>query len=94
MADYRIVCRNLSEDESHIIKVGLINPGGSPDKADFGATPKEVNTMIKNGHTCYFTTKDGKRAEVTRYGDNYISTDADDTIENNLRHLIKCGSFS
>ena len=94
MTDYRIVCRTLSDDESHIEQVGLINPDGDPKNADFSATPKEVNTMIGNDDTCYFTTEDGQRAEVTQHGDDYISTTADGTIENNLRHLRECRGFS
>ena len=34
MTDYRIVCKNLSDDQSRILRVGLIRPGGNPKKAE------------------------------------------------------------
>ena len=94
MTDYRIVCKNLSSDESHIVRVGLIKPNGDPDKADFSKTPKQVNQMIENGDRCFFTLEGGKEAEVTQFGDDFITTKADGTIKNNLRNLRTCRGFS
>ena len=94
MTDYRIVCRNLSDSESRIVKLGLIKPGGDPKKADFPATPKEVNTLIEKGDRCFFTMENGKEVEVEQFGDDFIRTKADGTVKNNLRHLRKCNPFS
>ena len=94
MTDYRIVCKNLSDNESRIIRIGLIKPGGNPSKADFSATPKEVNNMIESGNRCFFTMEGGKEAEVDQFGDDFIRTKADGTVKNNLRHLRNCNPFS
>jgi len=94
MTDYRIVCKNLSDDESRILRVGLIKPGGNPKKADFSATPKKVNDMIGNGDRCFFTIEGGKETEVEQFGDDFIRTKADGTVKNNLRHLRNCNPFS
>lgn len=94
MTEYRIVCKNLSSDESHIVKVGLIKPNGDPKKADFSKTPKEVNQMIENGDRCFFTLVEGKETEVDQFGDDFIRTKADGTVKNNLRNLRDCRSFN
>jgi len=94
MTDYRIVCKNISSDETHIEKVGLIKPNGDPKQADFIRTPKEVNQMIKDGDKCFFTLESGKDAEVEQFGDDFIRTKADGTLKNNLRHLRDCRSSS
>ena len=90
MVDYRIVCKNLSSDESHIVKVGLIEPNGDPKTADFSKTPKEVNQMIENGNRCFFTLENGREAEVEQFGDDFIKTKADGILKNNLRNLRNC----
>ena len=94
MTDYRIVCKNLSSDESQIVEVGLIKPNGDPKIADFSRTPKEVNQMIEHGDRCFFTLESGKEAEVEQFGDDFIRTKADGTLKNNLRNLRNCRSFN
>lgn len=94
MTEYRIVCKNLSPDESHIEKVGMIRPHGDSNKADLFRTPKEVNKMIENGDRCFFTLEGGKEAEVEQFGDDFIKTKADGTLKNNLRNLRTCRGTS
>ena len=94
MTDYRIVCKNLNSEKTHILKVGLIKPNGDPEKADFSKTPKEVNQMIEDGNRCFFTLESGKDVEVEQFGDDFIRTKADGTLKNNLGYLRNCGSFS
>jgi len=90
MTTYRIVCKKLSTDESHIEKVGLIKSGESPSSATSSATPKEINDMIGNGHTCFITNEAGAEAEVDKFDGNFIRTKPDGIIRNNLRHLRNC----
>ena len=95
MTNYQVVCRTLNNDESHIISVGLIEPGGNPDKADFFQTPKQLNTLLRNNvHRCLYTTANGQTAEILPYGDDFITTTADGTVLNNLRHLRDCRGAS
>lgn len=91
MTDYRIVCKTLTSDGSHIAKVGLIKPGESPSKATSSATPKEINDMISSGSDkCFVTNEAGKEVEVDTFGDDFIRTKPDGEIRNNLRHLRDC----
>ena len=95
MTDYQIVCITLSDDESHISQVGLVERGGDIDSASRFATPQQINDLIgEEEHTCFFTDKNGNEVEVLEYGDRFIRTKADRISENNLRHLRNCNPFS
>lgn len=95
MTNYQVVCRTLSEDESHIVRVGLVEQGGDPTKADLAQTPKQLNILLQTAsNKCFFTTGNGQTAEILPYGDDFITTSADGTVVNNLRHLRKCRRFS
>ena len=89
MTTYRIVCKLLSSDNSHIQTVGITD-NSSSDKATDSATPKKINELIGNGHKCFVTNEDRKQVEVDQFGDDFIRTKADGTIKNNLRHLRDC----
>ena len=88
MTDYRIVCKTLSSDNNHIEKLGLSD--SSSDKANSSATPKEINTLIGNGNRCFVTNEVKTQTEVIQFGEDFITTKADGTIRNNLRHLRDC----
>ena len=91
---YQIVCKKLTSDEGRIEIVGLIEQGESPDKASMSATPKQINTMIDNGHRCFSTNDAGIKVEVDQFEDDFIRTKPDGVIRGNLRHLRNCRSFS
>ena len=89
MSTYRIVCRLISNDQSHIEEVGLTDDM-SKDTANFRKTPSQINDMIANGAQCFVTDEAGKEVEVVQFGDNFITTKPDGIIKNNLLHLRKC----
>lgn len=88
MINYQIVCKTLSSDQSRIQTLGLSDT--TDDRAKSSMTPKEINTLIKNGNRCFVTNEAGTQTEVIQFGDNFITTKADGTIQNNLRHLRDC----
>lgn len=88
MTTYQIVCKELTSDGQRINRVGLAKPPKT--NAEFAATPKEINSMIDNGDTCFFTDEDGARVDVSQFGDDFIRTDPDGKFENNLRHIRDC----
>ena len=83
MTEHNIVCKKLTEDKSKIVVVGLTTPKES--FAKWSATPKEVNEMIKNGDTYFFTDEKGVTAEVEEVGDDFIRTKPDGKIHNILK---------
>ena len=89
MSTYKITCKRLSSDKTHIDQVGLILVG-SNSRIPTLKTPKEVNELIRENNQCFFTADDGHKVDVVPYGGNFIKTNADGTLENNLRHLPIC----
>ena len=84
---YNITCRTLSIDQNRIVKVGLIDTSSG---LKHSATPKELNSLLRNGDKCYFTRENKQTAEVKPYGSDYITTDGDASLDNNLRSLSSC----
>lgn len=90
MVSYQIVCKNLSTDRGRIEKVGLVEEGSPTDPAKILADASYVNTLIKQGHTCFFVNEAGNKVSVHDYDGKFIRTAPDDTKGNNLRHLRDC----
>ena len=87
--EYQIVCIGLSENGNRIERVGLITEGGNPDQAKEIVPRAQVNQLIAGGHKVFFVLE-GKRADVSEFGDEFIRTDKDSISHNNLRNLRSC----
>lgn len=90
MTRYQIVCVVFDENKSKLAKVGLTREGGDTTKYQYLKPVGEINNMVENGDTIFFTDEKGNEAEVSEYKDDYIRTDADEIVGNNLRHLNTC----
>ncbi len=90
MTRYQIICKYLSDDENNIQSVGLVEAGNDTSKYQYFWSTKKVNGLIQNGDTCFFTDEQGDNVEVSKFGDNWITTDPDDIEHNNLRKLPSC----
>lgn len=89
MTQYQIVCSKLTPQKT-IEHVGLVEYGQPTKPAKFKRTPKQINTMIGNGDQCFVTNEGGKEVEVDQFGDDFIKTNPDVTIKNNLSYLREC----
>ena len=91
--NYQIRCivkADRSSPYEHIAFVGGLNSDGSRWKFSQG----DVIKMIKNKTHSFYVFKDGKIVNVivaiSKYGNEYIKTEADGEIPNNLLSLPTC----
>jgi len=94
MTDYQIVCIELTSDNNRINRVGLVERGQSTSRATSSATPQQLNDLLSNSNRCFVTDEAGKEAQIHALGDNYIRSDPDAILDNNLRHLRRCNFSS
>jgi hypothetical protein len=68
--------------------------GRNPDGGRWELSQKEAIAGIKSGKWSFFVASGGKRVKVvvaiSRFGNEYIKTEADDCEPNNLLNLASC----
>jgi hypothetical protein len=93
MSKHQIRCINKSDrDNPHerIKAIGGVNPSGT----NWKLTQQEAIDSIKSGKYSFYVQVNGKPVDVivakSRYGNEYIKTEADGEEPNNLLSLMEC----
>lgn len=93
MSKHQVKCISKSDRDNpyeRIKSIGGINPNGS----NWKLTQKEAIDSINSGKYSFYVQVNGKPVNVivrtSRYGNDYIKTEADGEEPNNLLSLMEC----
>ena len=86
---YQIVCTTRYSDDS-IDKLGYITEGGDENQAQNIVDKEEINKLIRQGNTFFFTNEAGFKVPVLSIEKDHVRTSPDGTKKNNLLHLRFC----
>lgn len=82
--------QDRNDPSEAIVSVG----GRNSDGGRWSLSQKEAIRRIKSGENQFYVSTNGRRADVvvaiSRYGNEYIKTENDDYVPNNLLNLQSC----